>query len=100
MTATILRILRSLVPTMGTINADVEPTVLLRTSRPLFCGTMSLQLTRRHQQGKFGLDKKFPTLSLVNDLLFVVAFFFARIVGGSRDVSYRGPIILRSDHAH
>ncbi|KAJ9093100.1 hypothetical protein QFC20_007208 [Naganishia adeliensis] len=35
--------------------------------------------------GKFGVDKKFPTLSLVNDLLFVVAFFFARIIGGSRD---------------
>ncbi|KAJ9091870.1 hypothetical protein QFC21_007068 [Naganishia friedmannii] len=36
---------------------------------------------------KFGIDKKVPALSMVNDLLFVLAFFFARILGGSKDVS-------------
>lgn len=39
-------------------------------------------------QEKFGIDKKAPALSMVNDLLFVLAFFFARILGGSKDVSH------------
>ncbi|KAI5451191.1 hypothetical protein NCC49_002067 [Naganishia albida] len=42
-------------------------------------------LNLRYFFGKFGLDQKFPALSLVNDLLFVAAFFFARIIGGTRD---------------
>lgn len=43
-------------------------------------------------QEKLGWDKKYPTLNLVNDLLFVFAFFLARIVFGTINVSpFRTP---------
>lgn len=63
---------------------------------PLAGPRQAFELTSWLLQGKFGVDKKFPTLSLVNDLLFVVAFFFARIIGGSRDVSPQYPFHTRS----
>lgn len=54
-----------------------------------FCSYESTNLDRDwlDPQEKLGWDKKYPTLNLVNDLLFVFAFFIARIVFGTKSVS-------------
>jgi hypothetical protein len=56
--------------------------------RSHFCSDESTNLDRDwlDPQEKLGWDKKYPTLNLVNDLLFVFAFFIARIVFGTKSV--------------
>jgi hypothetical protein len=64
--------------------------------RSHFCSHESTNLDRDwlDPQEKLGWDKKYPTLNLVNDLLFVFAFFVARIVFGTKSV--RVPSLLYS----